>query len=70
MFAGDVLIIIATFFVPYFLPVPILLFEVFIGAVQAVIFALLTLFFIKLAMMDPHGEHDNVEHQKTPQTAS
>jgi F-type H+-transporting ATPase subunit a len=60
MFAGDVLILVATFFIPYFLPVPVLLFEVFIGLIQAAIFALLTLFFIKLAITDPHIEMEEM----------
>ncbi|HET8575359.1 MAG TPA: F0F1 ATP synthase subunit A [Candidatus Paceibacterota bacterium] len=63
MFAGDVLILVATFFIPYFLPVPIFLFEFFIGLIQAAIFALLTLLFIKLAMTDPH------EHESEPKNA-
>ena len=54
IFAGEVLIAVITFFVPYVLPVPLLLFEVFVGFIQAAIFALLTLFFIKLAIAEPH----------------
>ncbi len=50
IFAGEVLITVAAFFVPLFLPVPLMLFEMFIGLIQAAIFALLTLFFIKIAM--------------------
>jgi F-type H+-transporting ATPase subunit a len=52
--AGEVLIIVATFFVPYLGPVPLMLFELFIGFLQAAIFALLTLFFIKLAITEAH----------------
>ena len=54
--AGEVIIVVATFFLPYIVPVPLMLFEVFIGFLQAAIFALLTLFFIKLAIAEPHGE--------------
>ncbi|MDO8552678.1 MAG: F0F1 ATP synthase subunit A [bacterium] len=54
IFAGEVLILVVSFFVPYFLPVPLMLFEVFVGFIQAAIFALLTLFFIKIAIMEPH----------------
>jgi len=54
IFAGEVLILVITFFVPYVLPVPLMLFEVFVGFIQAVIFALLTLFFVKLAVTEPH----------------
>lgn len=53
--AGEVLIIVATFFAPYFGPVPLMMFELFIGFLQAAIFALLTLFFIKLAITDAHA---------------
>ena len=54
IFAGKTLLLIAIFFVPLLLPVPILAFEVFVGFIQAFIFAVLTLFFIKLAIEEPH----------------
>ncbi len=54
IFAGKTLIVIAMFFVPFVLPVPLLAFEMFVGVVQASIFAVLTLFFIKLAVQEPH----------------
>jgi F-type H+-transporting ATPase subunit a len=54
IFAGKTLLLIAMFFVPFILPVPILAFEVFVGFIQAFIFAVLTLFFIKLAIAEPH----------------
>ena len=57
IFAGEVMIIVAGFFLAYFLPVPLMAFEVFVGFIQAVVFAMLTLFFIKLAIMDPHAAH-------------
>jgi F-type H+-transporting ATPase subunit a len=58
IFAGEVLLAVVVFFVPYLLPVPLMAFEVFVGFVQAAVFALLTLFFIKLAIAEPHGaEH-------------
>ena len=57
IFAGEVMIIVAMFFVAYLLPVPLMAFEVFVGFIQAVVFAMLTLFFIKLAVMDPHAAH-------------
>ncbi|QSH39548.1 F0F1 ATP synthase subunit A [Candidatus Kaiserbacteria bacterium] len=52
--AGEVLIVVIASFVPYFLPVPMMLFEVFVGLIQAAIFALLTLFFVKIAITKPH----------------
>jgi len=53
IFAGEVLILVIVYFAPYVAPVPLMLFEVFVGLVQAAIFALLTLFFIKIAIMEP-----------------
>ena len=57
IFAGEVLIAVIGLFVPYVVPAPFMLFEMFVGFVQAVIFALLTLFFIKLAIAMPHESH-------------
>ncbi len=57
VFAGEVMIVVAMYFVAYLLPVPLMAFEVFVGFIQAVVFSMLTLFFIKLAIMEPHGEH-------------
>lgn len=54
IFAGEVLIAVIGIFAPYVIPAPFMLFELFVGFVQAVIFALLTLFFIKLAVTPPH----------------
>lgn len=54
MFAGKVLVLVALYFVPLVLPVPIMLFEVFVGFIQAAIFALLTLFFVKIAITEAH----------------
>ena len=54
IFAGKVLILLAVAFMPYFLPVPLLVYEVFVGVIQAAIFSLLTLFFIKIAVSEPH----------------
>jgi F-type H+-transporting ATPase subunit a len=56
VFAGEVMILVAGFFVAYFLPVPLMAFEVFVGFIQAVVFSMLILFFIKLAIMEPHGD--------------
>lgn len=52
IFAGEVLLLVVGTFVPYFLPVPLMAFEAFIGLLQAGIFAILTLAFIKLAITE------------------
>ncbi len=57
VFAGEVLIAVIVFFVPYVLPVPLMAFEVFVGFIQAAVFAMLTLFFIKIAITPPHSSH-------------
>lgn len=54
IFAGKTLILVAMFFVPLLLPVPLMLYEVFVGFIQASIFTLLTLFFVKLAISEVH----------------
>lgn len=54
IFAGKTLLTVAIFFVPLFLPIPILAYEVFVGFIQAGVFAFLTLIFIKLAVAEPH----------------
>jgi F-type H+-transporting ATPase subunit a len=57
IFAGKTLILVVMFFVPFILPVPLLAFEVFVGFIQAFIFAILTLYFIKVAIAEPHASH-------------
>jgi F-type H+-transporting ATPase subunit a len=57
VFAGEVLLSVIALFVPYGLPVPLMAFELFVGFVQAAVFAMLTLFFIKLAITEPHVVH-------------
>lgn len=62
IFAGEVLLAVAGFFMPYVLPVPLMAFETFVGVVQAAVFAMLMLFFIKLAIAEPHGGSHENEH--------
>ena len=57
VFAGEVMLAVAGFFLAFLLPVPLMAFEVFVAFIQAVVFAMLTLFFIKLGVADPHAEH-------------
>jgi F-type H+-transporting ATPase subunit a len=56
IFAGEVLLAVVTFFIPYILPSGLMAFELFVGVVQGAVFALLTLFFIKLAITEAHAE--------------
>ena len=55
IFAGEVLLMVVSTFLPYAVPVPLMLFEAFIGLLQAGIFAILTMAFIKIAIEEPQG---------------
>lgn len=48
IFAGEVLLTIVFFLVPYIVPVPFLFLEFFFGTIQALIFAMLTLVFLSI----------------------
>lgn len=56
IFAGEVLLLIVGFLAPYFIPLPFLFLEIFVGFIQALVFAMLTLVFIKIAVAE-HGAH-------------
>ena len=48
VFAGEVLLMIIAFLAPYFVPLPFLFLELFVGLIQAFLFAMLTLVSISL----------------------
>jgi len=55
IFAGKtLLLVVMTLATPYLVPVPLMAYELFVGFIQAFIFAVLTLFFIKIAIEEPH----------------
>ena len=54
IFAGGILLLLAGSLSHFILPVPIILFEVFIAFLQGGIFALLTLVYVKLSVTEPH----------------
>ena len=56
IFAGEVLLIIIGFLGPYFLPLPFLFLEVFVGFIQAFIFSMLMLVFVGMSVT-AHSEH-------------
>ena len=58
IFAGEVLLVVMSFLVPYLVPIPFLGLEIFVGFIQAMVFAMLTAVFLKMAM-ESHGEHDH-----------
>jgi len=58
MTAGEILLLIATFLVPFIFAIPFYGLELLVGFVQALIFAGLTLVFAAIAIM-PHGEEEH-----------
>ena len=48
VFAGEVLLTIISFLAPYFIPLPFMFLELFVGIIQAFIFAMITLVSISL----------------------
>lgn len=55
IFAGEVLLMVMLFLVPYFVPLPFLALELFVGFIQALVFSMLTLVFLKMAVTE--AEH-------------
>ncbi|MDO8584635.1 MAG: F0F1 ATP synthase subunit A [bacterium] len=57
VFAGEVLLLIIMNLAPIVAPTPFLLLEIFVGFIQALVFAMLTLIFIKFAT-ETHESHE------------
>lgn len=55
IFAGEVLLIVTSFLVPFVVPTPFYGLELFVGFIQALVFCMLTLVFLNLATT--HAEH-------------
>lgn len=56
IFAGEVLLVVIMFLIPYVVPVPFYAMELFVGFIQALVFAMLTLVFMTMAT-SAHEEH-------------
>jgi F-type H+-transporting ATPase subunit a len=56
VFAGEVLLAIIVFLVPYLIPLPFLFLEIFVGFIQAFIFGMLALVFVAMAVSHGHEE--------------
>ncbi len=61
IFAGGVLLLVMMFIVPFFIPMPFLGLELFVGFIQALVFAMLALVFMNMAMQS-HGDHGEEHH--------
>lgn len=60
IFAGEVLLVVVSFLVPFAAPIPFMGLELFVGFIQGLVFAMLTLVFLGMSM-EGHGEHE--EHE-------
>lgn len=56
IFGGQVLLFVMAFLVPWFLPVPFYGLEIFVGFIQAFVFAMLTLVFLSVAVVSHHED--------------
>jgi F-type H+-transporting ATPase subunit a len=54
IFAGEVLIVIIAFLIPLIIPLPFFALEIFVGFIQAVVFMMLTLVFLKISTAKNH----------------
>lgn len=52
IFAGEVLLVVIATLIPYVAPIPFLGLEIFVGFIQALVFSMLTLVFLKVAMTE------------------
>ena len=57
IFAGEVLLVVISFLLPYIAPLPFLGLELFVGFIQGLVFALLTIVFLAMATVS-HGGHE------------
>lgn len=63
IFAGGILVIVMSFLVAFLLPAPFYILEIFVGAVQAYVFAMLTFIYAGQAMTAHHADdHEGEGH--------
>ncbi|MFA6963329.1 MAG: F0F1 ATP synthase subunit A [Patescibacteria group bacterium] len=67
IFAGEVLLAVITWLLPYVGPIPFYGLEIFVGFIQALVFTMLAAVFIKTATED-HSAHE--EHESAPAHAA
>ena len=57
VFAGEVLLTVIASLVSFVMPLPFMLLELLVGLVQASVFSMLTLVYLSVMTMKPHGAH-------------
>ena len=58
IFAGEVLLAVMAFLMPFVVPLPFITMELFVGFIQALVFSMLTAVFLTVAVS--HGEHEKL----------
>lgn len=58
IFAGEVLLVVISFLLPFIAPIPFLGLEIFVGFIQGLVFAMLTVVFLKMAVTSHDEHHD------------
>lgn len=56
IFAGEVLLVVIASLIPFIAPLPFLFLEIFVGFIQGLVFAILTLVFLTMASTSHHAE--------------
>lgn len=67
IFAGEVLLTVIAFIAPFIAPLPFYGLELFVGFIQALVFTMLALVFIKSAITDHEEHEEHVSEQATAQ---
>ncbi len=57
IFAGEVLLAVMAFLMPFIVPLPFLMLELFVGFIQALVFSMLTAVFLNVAVSHGEGQH-------------
>lgn len=57
IFAGEVLLAVMAFLMPFIVPLPFLMMELFVGLIQALVFSMLSTAFFAVAVSHGEGEH-------------
>jgi F-type H+-transporting ATPase subunit a len=57
IFAGEVLLAVMAFLMPFIVPLPFLTMELFVGLIQALVFSMLVAVFLNVAVSHGEGEH-------------
>lgn len=60
IFAGEVLLAVMAFLMPFIVPLPFLMLELFVGFIQALVFSMLTAVFLNVALSHEDGAHEKV----------